>query len=62
MKIKIEEIQNAYGRNRQYVITYGDSHLAYGETPEDAIAQFEKYFPEKQLEYELRTNIDHQIK
>jgi hypothetical protein len=54
MKLKIKEIPDAYGRNRQYAVTFGISHLAYGETPEDAIIQFEKYFNEKQLEYELQ--------
>lgn len=45
MKLEIEEIPDkAYGGILKYAVTFGDSHLAYGETPEDAIAQFEKYF------------------
>ena len=55
MKLEIEEIPDkAYGGILKYAVTFGISHLAYGETPEDAITQFEKYFNEKQLEYELQ--------
>lgn len=43
--LQIEEIPGAYGINRQYAVTYGISHLAYGSTPEAAAEQFRIRFP-----------------
>jgi hypothetical protein len=45
MNLKIEYDPKAYGQDRQYIITFGISHLAYGATPEEAVARFRRRFP-----------------
>jgi len=44
MKLQIEYDPKAYGQCRQYIVTFGISHLAYGATPEEAVAQFRRRF------------------
>lgn len=41
-KLKIEPVKDPQSLERMFVVTYGISHLAYGSTPEEAVANFQE--------------------
>ena len=41
-KLKIEPVKDPQTLERMFAVTYGISRLAYGSTPEEAVANFQE--------------------